>query len=192
VPVTMAARTGYTGEDGFELLVPAADTARLWNALLEGGEPDGVLPIGLGARDTLRLEAKLSLYGNDIDQNTTPLEAGLGWVVKFDAGEWVGKAALLAQKQTGIPRKLVGLVGKGRGIARHDYLIYPDGWPENASLHTLGKITSGTIGPTLGYPVAMGYVPSAQSAPGTIVAVDCRGKAAPYEIVAGPFYKRSK
>jgi aminomethyltransferase len=192
VPVTMAARTGYTGEDGFELLVPAADTTRLWNALLEGGLEDGVLPIGLGARDTLRLEAKLSLYGNDIDQNTTPLEAGLGWVVKFDAGDWVGKQALLAQKQAGVPRKLVGLVGKGRGIARHDYLIYPDGWPESASLHTLGKITSGTIGPTLGYPVAMGYVPSAQSAPGTIVTVDCRGKASPFEIVAGPFYKRSK
>jgi aminomethyltransferase len=192
VPVTMAARTGYTGEDGFELLVPAADTPRLWNALLEGGAADGVLPIGLGARDTLRLEAKLSLYGNDIDQNTTPLEAGLGWVVKFDAGDWVGKAALQAQKAAGVPRKLVGMIGKGRGIARHDYMIYPEGWPEDATLHALGKITSGTTAPSLGYAVAMGYVPAARSTPGTIVAVDCRGKAAPFEIVAGPFYKRSK
>ncbi len=193
VPVTMAARTGYTGEDGFELLVPAADTARVWTALIEGGKADGVLPIGLGARDTLRLEARLSLYGNDIDQTTSPLEAGLGWVVKFDAGDWVGKQALLAQKQAGVARKLVGMIGKGRGIARHDYPIYPEGWPEaQRGVAALGKVTSGTTAPSLGYAVAMGYVPSALSAPGTLVSVDCRGKAAPFEIVAGPFYKRSK
>ncbi len=192
VPVVMAARTGYTGEDGFELLCAAADTPRLWAALLEGGQPDGVLPIGLGARDTLRLEARLSLYGNDIDQTTSPLEAGLGWVVKPDAGDWVGKAALLAQKAKGVERKLVGFVAKGRGIARHDYLIYPAGWPQDASLPALGKVTSGTTAPTLGVAVGMGYVPVAHSAPGTALTVDCRGKAAPFEIVAGPFYKRSK
>jgi aminomethyltransferase len=188
----MAARTGYTGEDGFELLVPAADTRRLWDALLEAGQADGVLPIGLGARDTLRLEARLSLYGNDIDQTTSPLEAGLAWVVKFDAGEWVGKHALLAQRTAGVTRKLVGLIGKGRGIARHGYSIYPEGWPEDGQLVPLGKVTSGTTAPSLGYPVAMGYVPVAAGAPGTRVTVDCRGKAAPFEIVAGPFYKRSK
>jgi aminomethyltransferase len=151
-----------------------------------------VLPIGLGARDTLRLEARLSLYGNDIDQTTSPLEAGLGWVVKFDAGDWVGKPALQAQKQAGVSRKLVGFVGKGRGIARHDYIIYPEGWPEDASLPALGKVTSGTTAPSLGMAVGMGYVPVAKSEPGTRLSVDCRGKAAPFEIVAGPFYKRSK
>jgi aminomethyltransferase len=192
VPVIMAARTGYTGEDGFELLCAAGDTRRLWDALLDGGKDDGVLPIGLGARDTLRLEARLSLYGNDIDQTTTPLEAGLGWVVKLDAGDWIGKAALQKQKQDGLTRKLVGMVGKGRGIARHDYPIFPEAWPADASLAKIGKITSGTTAPTLGYAVALGYVPAAYSEPGTRLSVDCRGKAAPFEIVAGPFYKRSK
>jgi aminomethyltransferase len=192
VPVIMAARTGYTGEDGFELLVKAEDTPALWAALLEGGAADGVLPIGLGARDTLRLEARLSLYGNDIDQTTSPLEAGLGWVVKPDAGDWIGKAALEQQKQRGVTRKLVGMIGKGRGIARHDYPIHPAGWPEDTSLAPVGKITSGTTGPTVGMSVALGYVPVALSEPGTVLSVDCRGKAAPFEIVAGPFYKRSK
>jgi len=188
----MAARTGYTGEDGFELCCPAADTPKLWDALLAAGAADGVLPIGLGARDTLRLEARLSLYGNDIDQTTSPLEAGLGWVVKLDGADFIGKAALVAQKAAGVTRKLVGLVGKGRGIARHDYPIHADGWDGAAGAAPIGKITSGTTGPSVGVPVAMGYVPTAQATTGARVMVDCRGKPAPYEIVAGPFYKRSK
>jgi aminomethyltransferase len=189
----MAARTGYTGEDGFELCCAAADTRKLWDALLAAGAADGVLPIGLGARDTLRLEARLSLYGNDIDQTTTPLEAGLGWVVKFDAGEWIGKAALQAQKDKGVGRKLIGFKVIGRGIARHDYPIYPAGHVLGGGADApIGKVTSGTTAPSLGYAVGMGYVPAANAAPGGQLVVDCRGKPATVEIVSGPFYKRSK
>jgi aminomethyltransferase len=181
-----AARTGYTGEDGFELACPAGDAVKLWTALMDEGARDGVKPIGLGARDTLRLEAKLSLYGNDIDQTTSPLEAQLGWVVKFDAGDWIGKDALLKQKAAGLTRRLIGFVVKGRGIARHDYPILA---AEGGA--AIGKVTSGTTAPTLGVAVGMGYVPLAQGEPGTKLIVDCRGKPAEVEVVKGPFYKRS-
>jgi aminomethyltransferase len=187
----MAARTGYTGEDGFELACAAEDTRKLWDALLDAGQADGVGPIGLGARDTLRLEAKLSLYGNDIDDTTTPLEAGLGWVVKFDAGDFIGKAPLAEQKAKGVTRKLVGFKIEGRGIARHDYAIHPEGWNGEAG-QPLGKVTSGTTAPTLGVAVGMGYVPVAYSKEGTRLVIDCRGKPATAVVVAGPFYKRSK
>jgi aminomethyltransferase len=173
------ARTGYTGEDGFEVFV-AADKARaLWDAVLAAG----ATPAGLGARDTLRLEAKLSLYGNDIDETTTPLEAGLGWVVKGDG--FIGADALKKQKAEGVTRKLVGFIVRGRGIARHDYPILA-----KEGEAPIGKVTSGTTAPTLGVAVGMGYVPTPMSAPGTMLVVDCRGKPAPVEIVAGPFYKR--
>jgi aminomethyltransferase len=182
----VTARTGYTGEDGFEVFVPAAGARTVWDALLDAGRGEGVKPIGLGARDTLRLEARLCLYGNDIDQTTTPLEAGLGWVVKLDAGDFVGKPALVAQKAAGVKRKLVGFVVKGRGIARHDYPIL-----ESEGGAPIGKVTSGTTGPTVGVAIGMGYVPSEKAEPGTELVVDCRGKPAPIEIVKGPFYKRS-
>jgi aminomethyltransferase len=187
----MAARTGYTGEDGFELMMPAADTRKVWDALLEAGQADGVLPIGLGARDTLRLEARLSLYGNDIDDSTTPLEAGLGWVVKLDGPDFVGKDALVRQKQSGVTRKLVGFKATGRGIPRHDYPIHAAGW-SGGDAPPIGKVTSGTTGPTVGVAIGLGYVPTAQAAPGAALTVDCRGKPCPVEVVAGPFYKRSK
>ncbi len=178
------ARTGYTGEDGFEVFVPAADTRVVWDAVLAAG----AMPAGLGARDTLRLEARLSLYGNDIDATTTPLEAGLGWVVKLDAADFIGKPALLAQKAAGLTRKLVGFVMRGRGIARHDYPIYAPGLDSSGT--PVGKVTSGTTAPSLGVAVGMGYVKAALSEPGTMLDIDCRGKRVPAEVVKGPFYKR--
>jgi aminomethyltransferase len=180
-PVTCA-RTGYTGEDGFEIFVPADRTRVVWDAVLGAG----ATPCGLGARDTLRLEARLSLYGNDIDQTTTPLEAGLGWVVKLDDGDFIGKAALERQKAEGVTRRLVGFVMKGRGIARHDYPIL------DAGGQTIGRVTSGTTAPSLGVAVGLGYVPTALSDPGTMLTVDCRGKLVPAEVVKGPFYKRKE
>jgi aminomethyltransferase len=184
----MVARTGYTGEDGFELACAAGHTEALWNALLEGGAAAHVQPIGLGARDTLRLEAKLSLYGNDIDETTTPLEACLGWAVKLDAGPFLGRDALLAQQQAGVTRKLVGMTLEGRGIARHGYDILDRTRPEGA---VLGQITSGTTGPTVGKAIALGYVPTEYAKSGTSFVVDCRGKDIPATVHKGPFYKRS-
>jgi aminomethyltransferase len=182
-----AARTGYTGEDGFELFCPAAEAAKVWDALLEAGRELGVKPCGLGARDTLRLEACLSLYGNDIDATTTPYEANLGWVVKLDH-DFIGRPALEAQKAAGISRKLAALVmDDSKAIARHGYAIYDaaEGGQQ------IGVVTSGTVGPTVGRNVALGYVPAAQSAVGTRVYVDIRGKRAPALVVKPPFYKRS-
>jgi len=170
-------RTGYTGEDGFELFVASHDAPRLWDQLLEAGQSVGLKPIGLGARDTLRLEARLSLYGNDIDEEHTPLEAGLGWVVKGHG--FIGEEALAKQRAEGVTRKLVGFVMKERGIARHGYPIQEG-----------GVVTSGTTGPTVGVAIGMGYVPADKAAPGTSITVDCRGKAVRAEIVQGPFYKR--
>lgn len=175
-----AARTGYTGEDGFELACKAGDTVKLWDALREAG----VVPAGLGARDTLRLEARLALYGNDLDESTSPLEAGLGWVVKWDH-DFIGKPALAAQKNAGVTRKLAGFVIDGRGIARHAYPIV------DAAGAKIGEVTSGTTGPTVGKAIGMGYVPTALAAPGTTLTIDCRGKATPAVVHQGPFYKRS-
>jgi aminomethyltransferase len=174
-----AARTGYTGEDGFELFVEAPSAPKLWDALLEQGGK----PIGLGARDTLRLEARLCLYGNDIDDQHTPLEAGLGWVVKGRG--YIGEAALAQQKSEGVQRRLVGFVMKERGTARHGYPIVDDGGKK------IGEVTSGSVGPTVGANIGMGSVPSSVSEPGTRLLVDCRGKVAAAEIVKGPFYKRA-
>jgi aminomethyltransferase len=182
VPV-MAARTGYTGEDGFELACAADRVAQLWDAILAEGQPDGVLPIGLGARDTLRLEARLCLYGSDIDDTTTPYEAGLGWVVKLDCGDFVGKAALEKQKSAGVGRKLVGFTIKGRGIARHGYPIKIDGEP-------VGEVTSGTTGIWVGGAIGMGYLPAQHSKPGTQLTIDCRGKDVAATVHKGPFYTR--
>ncbi len=184
VPV-WAARTGYTGEDGFELFCPAGQAAQLWNALLEAGADFGIQPCGLGARDTLRLEACLSLYGNDIDDTTTPYEAGLGWVVKLDH-DFIGRATLEEQKQKGVTRKLVALVMEGRGTARHGYPIYS----AESGGEKLGEVTSGSLGPTVNKNIALGYLPLAVATEGTRVFVDCRGKRIPAQVTKGPFYRR--
>ncbi len=185
----MAARTGYTGEDGFEIACPARDTEKIWNALLEKGASLGVQPIGLGARDTLRLEAKLSLYGNDIDETTTPYEACLGWAVKLDSGPFIGSEALAKQKAEGVARKLVGFTLEGRGFARHGYSIVDRSLPEGKQ--ELGKVTSGTKGPTVDKAIGLGYVPTAYAKAGNTFTVDCRGKDLPATVHKGPFYKRS-
>jgi len=178
----LCARTGYTGEDGFELACPAADAVRVWDALLEAG----AAPIGLGARDTLRLEARLCLYGNDIDETTNPHEAGLAWVVKPAAKDFIGKEALLEAKAAGISRKLIGFVIHERAIARHGYSIIDRG----AADPVIGQVTSGTKGISVDGAIGMGYVPADRAAPGSIITIDCRGKDIAATVVKGPFYKR--
>lgn len=180
-----AARTGYTGEDGFELFCPTADAPRLWDALLATGQDLGVKPCGLGARDTLRLEACLSLYGNDIDQTTNPYEAGLGWVVKLDH-DFIGRAALEAQKAAGLRRKLAAFVMEGRGTARHGYAIY--GAEEGGE--PLGTVTSGSLGPFVNKNIGLGYVPLNWAEPDHRLFIDCRGKRIPARTVKPPFYRR--
>jgi len=179
---TQVARTGYTGEDGFELFAPANRAGELWDALLDAGSRFGLKPIGLGARDTLRLEARLSLYGNDLDEEHTPHEAGLSWVVKGKG--FIGEEALARQKAEGLPRKLVGFVMKERGTARHGYTIV------DGNAQPIGVVTSGSLGPTVGVNIGLGYVPTALDAPGTRLTIDCRGKTATAEVVKGPFYTR--
>jgi aminomethyltransferase len=181
VPARVA-RTGYTGEDGFEIFCDATSAGELWDKLLDAGQAVGLKPIGLGARDTLRLEARLSLYGNDIDEEHTPHEAGLSWVVKGKG--FIGEEALARQKAEGVTRRLVGFVMKERGIARHGYVIL-DGAGQK-----VGEVTSGTTGPTVGANIGMGYVPTALAEPGQSLIIDCRGKPARAEVVKGPFYKR--
>jgi aminomethyltransferase len=184
-PVQIA-RTGYTGEDGFEVLCRREDALPLWDSLLEAADRvgNGGGPVGLGARDTLRLEARLSLYGNDLTDDTTPLEAGLDWVVRFDAGDFIGKDALLRQRAEGPARLLVGFVMRGRGIPRHGYALHaPSG-------EKVGEVTSGGVAPTVGGSIGLGYVPSAMAKPGGRLLVDCRGKMIEAKIVKGPFYRR--
>jgi aminomethyltransferase len=176
------ARTGYTGEDGVEIFVPSQHAVKLWDALFSAGGAFGLKPIGLGARDTLRLEAKLSLYGNDIDAEHTPVEAGLSRFVKGKG--FIGEEVLARQKAEGVTRKLVGFVMKERGTARHGYcIVADDGQP-------VGLVTSGSFGPTVGVNVGLGYVPVSLAAPGTRLTIDCRGKKVAAEVVSGPFYKR--
>jgi aminomethyltransferase len=179
----LAARTGYTGEDGFELFCLPDKAGRLWDALLEAGRADGVIPAGLGARDSLRLESAYRLYGSDMDDDTTPLEAGLGWVVKLDKGDFIGRDALLAQKARGLSKKLVGFTLTERGIPRHGYQILRDGKPA-------GVVTSGTQSPTLKIPVGLAYVPNDLAAEGSTFAVEIRGRAVAARIVKTPFYSR--
>ncbi len=178
------ARTGYTGEDGLEIFCSPEDAPKLWDALLDAGQAQGVMPAGLGCRDTLRLEARLSLYGNEIDETTNPLEAGLGWVVKLGKPKFLGQAALLRVKEQGSPRHLVGFEVTGRGIARHGYpLVHPAG-------AVLGVCTSGSPGPTVGKNIGLGYLPAHMAALGTTFEVDCRGRKAAAVVVKTPFYKR--
>jgi aminomethyltransferase len=176
------ARSGYTGEDGFELFLNPADATRVWDAVLEKGKPFGILPAGLGCRDSLRTEVKNALYGNDIDDDHTPLEAGLGWIVKLDKGDFIGKAPLEAQKAAGITRKLVGFVTEKR-IPRHGYPILKDGV-------RIGEVTSGTMGPTLKKPIGMGYVPVALAVEGATFDVEIFGRPEKATVVKTPFYKR--
>jgi aminomethyltransferase len=175
------ARTGYTGEDGFEVMVPAERGQELWERLLNLG----VTPCGLGARDTLRLEAAMALYGQDIDEATTPLEAGLGWVVNLDKPDFIGRDVLLHQKVQGLSRTLVGLEMQGRHIARHDYAVQHTG-------ETIGVVTSGTFSPTLEKAIALAYVPPALAKVGQSLEVIIRGKACPATVVKRPFYRRAK
>jgi aminomethyltransferase len=181
----LVARTGYTGEDGFEIFVDTARAGELWDALLVAGRAHGLAPIGLGARDTLRLEAGMALYGNDLDPTTNPFEAYLGRVVKLDKpGDFVGRAALEKAARDGPARLLVGLVVRGRGIARH-------GYPVHAGERPTGVVTSGTMSPTLGQAIAMAYVATADAAPGTMLDVEIRDQRVPAEVVALPFYRRA-
>ena len=180
----LIARTGYTGEDGFEIFVDTAATAGLWAVLLDAVRAHDGLPVGLGARDTLRLEAGMPLYANELDRTTNPYEAGLGRVVKLDKpGEFVGRAALEKVARDGPARRLVGLRVEGRGIARHGYPVW-------SGERRTGIITSGTQSPTLGVPIAMAYVAPADAEPGTVVDVEIRGARVPARVVALPFYRR--
>ena len=178
------ARTGYTGEDGVEIFCRWGDAPALWRALMEAGQPLGLKAIGLGARDTLRLEARLSLYGNDIDETTNPIEAGLSWVVKPEKGDFVGRDALVAVKGSPLPRKLVGFEVTGRGIARHGYPL------RDTSGKEVGICTSGSPAPTVGKNIGLGYLPAQMSEVGTCFFVDCRGKNVEAVVVKTPFYKR--
>ena len=186
----LLARTGYTGEDGFEIYIPNLDAAGLWEALLEVGEGHGLIPAGLAARDSLRLEAGMPLYGNELSRYVNAYAAGLGPVVSLaKESDFIGKEALAAIKAAGvgstIGQKLVGLKGAGRRAARAHYSVLKDG-------SLIGEVTSGQPSPTLGYPIALAYVDVEHSEPGTIVDVDLRGKSERFEVVPLPFYKRQK
>jgi aminomethyltransferase len=174
-------RTGYTGEDGFELYLPSDRTETVWEALLGEGKRDGVAPIGLGARDTLRLEMKYALYGNDIDQTTNPLEAGLGWVVKPAKGEFLGKAAIERVRAEGPRRRLVGFEMTDRAVARHGYRIVHGG-------AEVGQVTSGSYGPSVDRYIGIGYVPVTLAAVGSELEVQVRGRGQKARVVKTPFY----
>jgi len=179
----LVARTGYTGEDGFELYCNPDDAERLWNALLDSGGQDGLIPAGLGARDTLRLEKAYPLYGHELDDTTTPFEAGLEWTTKFSKNSFIGREALLRQKQEGIKRKLVGLELVEPGIARAEYPLLKDG-------RGIGRVTSGTKSPTLGKSIALAYMAVEESETGNIVEVEIRNRRIKTKVVALPFYQR--
>jgi aminomethyltransferase len=182
----LVARTGYTGEDGFEVFVDTDRAVELWDALMAAGSGAGLAPIGLGARDTLRLEAGMPLYGNELDRSTNPYEANLGRVVKLDKpGDFIGRAALEKAARDGVPRRLVGLAMRGRGIARHGYPVLADARPT-------GIVTSGTQSPSLGEAIAMAHVATADAEPGTMLDVEIRGQRVPAEVVALPFYQRPR
>ncbi len=181
------ARTGYTGEDGFELFVAWDDALPVWDALRAAGSPAGLVPVGLGARDTLRLEAGMPLYGNELDRSTNPYEAGLGRVVRLDkAGDFVGRAALEAVAAHGVERQLVGLEVRGRGIIRHGYPLFRPG-----ERRPCGVVTSGTMSPTLGVPIAMAYVPTREAEPGTILECGVRDARVAVGVRRLPFYQRT-
>jgi aminomethyltransferase len=178
---TLISRSGYTGEDGLELYAPWDEIPRLWQALLQSGAADGVAPIGLGARDTLRLEMRYTLYGNDIDETTNPLEAVLGWAVKPAKGEFIGREAIERVRAAGPRRRLVGLEMADRSIARHGYSVVKDG-------RAIGVVTSGSYGPSVDRSIALAYVESAHAAVGGELAVEIRGTPRTARVVRTPFY----
>jgi aminomethyltransferase len=179
------AHTGYTGEDGFEIYVPPAESERIWNEVMAAGAEFGIKPCGLGARNTLRLEAKMALYGHEIDASISPLEADLGWIVKLDKGEFVGREALLKQSQSGLKRKLVGFEMCGRGIGRDGYEVFLDGAPA-------GWVTSGSPSPTLNKNIGLCYLPVTRAQPGVSIQVMIRNQPVSAVTVETPFYKRAK
>jgi aminomethyltransferase len=178
-------RTGYTGEDGFEVFVPPRQAPAVWNAILEAGRDDGVVPVGLGARDTLRLEAAMRLYGNDIDAETTILEADLEWIIGWKKEDFIGRDALLRQKASGVSRRLVGFEMAERAIARHGYPVMIGG-------QKAGVVTSGTQTPFLKKAIGMAYLPADHTAEGTEFDVEIRGRVCRARVVRLPFYKRPK
>ena len=179
----LVARTGYTGEDGFELYCQSGDAERLWNALMKGGAAEGLVPACLGARDTLRLEKAYPLYGHELDDTTTPLEAGLDWVTKFSKPAFIGREVLVRQKEEGVKRRLVGLELRELGIARSDYPLFKNDT-------RVGRVTSGTKSPSLGKSIALGYVASEVAAIGSMIDVEIRGRKVRSEVVPLPFYRR--
>ena len=183
VPARIA-RTGYTGEDGLEIYFAPEHSERLWNDILEAGREFGIKPCGLGARNTLRLEAGMALYGHEIHASITPLEAGLGWIVKLDKGDFIGRGALLRQKEHGVGRRLIGFEMTGRGIGRDDYEVFLDGAPA-------GWVTSGGPSPTLKKNVGMCYLPRARAQPGQRIQILIRGQGVDAVTVSLPFYKRA-
>jgi aminomethyltransferase len=181
----LVSRTGYTGEDGFEIYTLSSRPEKIWDAVLERGKTFGLVPVGLGARDTLRLEAKLMLYGNDIDETTTVLEAGLEWLVKYKKGEFLGRDALLKQKEEGIKRKLVGFELVERGIARQHYPVFMEG-------EKVSEVNSGTFSPYLKKSIGLTYLPVEYKEIGTEFEIGIRNKKVKARVVATPFYKRSE
>jgi aminomethyltransferase len=179
----LVAHTGYTGEDGWEIYCRPDDATAVWDALLEAGAGVGIKPAGLGARDTLRLERALPLYGHELTDETTPLEAGLSWVVRFNKGPFIGRDALLRQREAGVARRLIGLVLTEPGIPRQGYRLIGGG-------QVVGQITSGTKSPTLGKAIGLGYVASAWQKVGTTLGIEIRGRAVGAEVVQLPFYRR--
>ena len=190
----LISRTGYTGEDGFEMYVAAEQVGSLWDAVLEAGRPAGLLPAGLGARDTLRLEAGYCLYGHELSEEITPLEAGLGWTVKLNKGsDFIGRQALIDQKEQGLKRKLVGLILRERGVPRAGYVIMRANEHTGVADERVGFVSSGTMCPTLDRAAALGFVtPEAATLGSTRLAVEIREKPVAAEVVPLPFYKRAK
>jgi aminomethyltransferase len=181
----IVSRTGYTGEDGFEVYVGPDAAPGIYNRILDSGKDRGVAPVGLGARDTLRLEARMALYGNDIDAEHTPLQADLGWIVKLEKGDFNGRDVLVREKDDGVPRILVGFEMVDRGIARHEYPIVEGG-------SEVGVVTSGTHSPSLKKAIGLAYLPPQKAAAGTEFTVLIRGKETKARVVPTPFYKRAK
>jgi len=181
----LISRTGYTGEDGFELYLAPEHAPGLWDLLLEEGREEGLTPAGLGARDTLRLEAAMALYGHELDRETTPWEAGLGWTVKLDKGDFVGREALVRRKEAGPAKRLVGFEVEGRGIAREGHAVHAGG-------EAVGRVTSGTWSPTFEKALGLAYVPPALAEPGTPLELEVRGRRLPARVVAIPFYRRHR
>jgi aminomethyltransferase len=179
------AHTGYTGEAGYEIYVPPAEAGRIWGEVLDAGAEFGIKPCGLGARNTLRLEAKMALYGHEIDASISPLEADLGWIVKLDKGEFNGRGALVKQRDAGLTRKLVGFEMRGRGIGRDGYEVQLDGAPA-------GWVTSGSPSPTLGRNIGLCYLPAAHAEPGRTIQIMIRNQPVDAVTVQTPFYKRAK